>query len=1097
MQSTEDYEEQQKDKRDELADGAILEGGSTLLPAPLASFVSLAAQSTSASLRFGTFIGSLALDGARVSTLMSLELSRGLVDGILSLAGNDVSERSRSARGSEESEHVLQRGTALLHTSLTHASLLASAGFHLSSSILSSASNTFQHLLSILESTLGDTETSRAIASIVHLIRREFRDPETGANGERVGLVDLLVGLVAFALLQRWGRKGTEQQLRESGGLEVIWDVVILNNGKRADVITTNRDERDGQTSAADLGEQARSRKRSHDASKRSSFISLTGKSDAVEAIERRCDISMTETPLTSTSLEGRWPESEISHLLAEQLPEKANVSITTEETINKTITMDISGGGLPDISLPPGVTILEENIQSDDSKGVEDSSYTDTASTGLSQYKVVFQSTQNRVWNSTPEFHPCPNFEVAPEGDTQVTPVLTNTEDFTAPTSISNPPLLIDGPDQLDSSFSKSFRTQGLPIKTSLRHALKKKATPQANLANLWKKETKRPSTKNGIHPVSNNTRTSPPALAWTKPSGPSKGDSNPLAASNYAGQGGNHLRPSTPPNKYSARERHRSSVSPQTSMRKQHSTRPGNSEGSPNHVPLPRIPDETIDSSADADLEQTPPSPSPVKHHRRSSSRAASIYTLESNSSELSVSIYRSGSNETDELAPFNRSLFRQGIIPGLFPHSHLVRNLVRFARFASASYGSSFLKIMGISNASTSAQLNADKLHHHEHHSFSSHTRLPPSTILLSSFVDPQGGSDSSGHTGTHVPLVHYLSIDHESKAVVLTCRGTLGFEDILTDMTCDYDNLVWRGKAYMVHKGMHASARRLLEGGGGRVMEAIKGALNDFPDYGIVICGHSLGGGVAALLAILISEPDATASSGAAFVTVSPLQRPPLRLTASRSGPGSARAEPLWLPSGRPIHAYAYGPPATLSSSLRRVTRGLITTVVNGQDVFPSLSLGTLHDFQAVALAFKTDTSNAKVEVRNRVWEALTGKAGGRPVSLVEEQGGDYWVWSALKSLRAAMLSPKLVPPGRVYTIETQIVLQRDAFLPREAGSGSELPNLGRPATRVVLTKIKDVEVRFGELRFGSGMFGDHSPGRYETSLEALEKGVLDQ
>ncbi len=61
-----------------------------------------------------------------------------------------------------------------------------------------------------------------------------------------------------------------------------------------------------------------------------------------------------------------------------------------------------------------------------------------------------------------------------------------------------------------------------------------------------------------------------------------------------------------------------------------------------------------------------------------------------------------------------------------------------------------------------------------------------------------------------------LWYTISLDHQSKAVVLACRGTLGFEDVLADLTCDYDDLVWRGESYKVHKGIHASARRLHMG-----------------------------------------------------------------------------------------------------------------------------------------------------------------------------------------------------------------------------------------------------------------------------------------
>jgi hypothetical protein len=101
------------------------------------------------------------------------------------------------------------------------------------------------------------------------------------------------------------------------------------------------------------------------------------------------------------------------------------------------------------------------------------------------------------------------------------------------------------------------------------------------------------------------------------------------------------------------------------------------------------------------------------------------------------------------------------------------------------------------MGISTSTSSpgskTNKEIDTAHHHEHHSFSTHTQLPASTILVSSFVNPQGGTDSTGQTKSGVPMVHFVSLDHESKAVVLTCRGTLGFEDVLTDMTCDYDTM----------------------------------------------------------------------------------------------------------------------------------------------------------------------------------------------------------------------------------------------------------------------------------------------------------------
>lgn len=170
--------------------------------------------------------------------------------------------------------------------------------------------------------------------------------------------------------------------------------------------------------------------------------------------------------------------------------------------------------------------------------------------------------------------------------------------------------------------------------------------------------------------------------------------------------------------------------------------------------------------------------------------------------------------------------------------------------------------------------------------------------------------------------------------------------------------------------------------------------------------------------------------------------------------------------------------------------------MITTIVNGQDLVPYLSLGVLHDLQAVALAFKTDDSGAKGEVRKRVWQGITGTFmdkwyANRPPGMNTEED-DQWAYSALKALRASMLSAKLLPPGEVFVVETMPVLQRDAFVTEEGGEGK---GLGRPATRSVLKYVKDVEKRFGEVRFGGSMLLDHSPGRYEMSLGALGKGIL--
>ena len=132
--------------------------GSTLLPGSIASVVSLVTRSSSLYLRLGTFVGGLALDGARVTTLTGLELSRAVIEAILIRSGREVSDRSIGEVGRTEAEGILEKSVATLHRTITGISFAASTGFHFSSAILSSATDLSQQLLGALDSILGSTD---------------------------------------------------------------------------------------------------------------------------------------------------------------------------------------------------------------------------------------------------------------------------------------------------------------------------------------------------------------------------------------------------------------------------------------------------------------------------------------------------------------------------------------------------------------------------------------------------------------------------------------------------------------------------------------------------------------------------------------------------------------------------------------------------------------------------------------------------------------------------------------------------------------------------------------------------------------------------
>lgn len=1204
--------------------------GRTLLPAPVATAISLWTRSTSLALRVGTVIGGYGFGAAKATTLSSLEIGRGIIEGILHRAGSESFSRSNTDLARADAETIMERSLESLHIAMSQVVFWTTAGFNLTSTTLSAISEVSQLTLSYLDSILGSTESSRAIASIITLIRREFNNPATGQPGEHVGVFDLIVGMVGLAYFQRWSWRLIMQENQRLQVDEILWDVVIINDEERLDY------------SRVDNGKQIAGH--GLEQGPNETVIQTIQQHDAADSSEGDDDL----------------PEIRLKQQIMRTLPAGAKVSIMTETKTTKTITVDVSGTQPSALSPPAGVELIEESrlrpVSSQGNRRLSMSSdqLLQGSSPLDSTYRVVYRVNKNKLRSTEMERGPeeveVPRFVEQIDSDNEQAfedHAVSDDEKEVFPSSPPSPPSppppppksprhetqteafppaaeapparsrskkgrkspalsrkssvdktsqiplpmqspetsanqkrprmpvsppgstsSIDNPRKKQQSMSKllSKKAKGDSAppssakppsekKGGLRNVLKKGSG--TTLSNLVTKDGKEAVSSNA--PMASKGKQQPvrdlrrgPAQIHQKPSSsaakkqlsvpnrdsalvprrepprpPHGGQArNPLtsrALAEYEASGAVPRSPSRA-SYISIHERRRDSLISQTDTFSIHSVEHHLRPVSPTYN---RSPIAKSKSERDIVDRQLPP-PSPSRNHRRVSSQtySPSIYTLKTADSQMSLIPFhhRSPFGDAEALA----TLRRTGSIDTTFPRFHLLRNITRYMRFSSASYGSSFLKVLGISKTMP-PMLKALDDTHHELRMFAHHTQSQPQSILLSSFVDPQGGSDSSGATETGVPLVHYVSLDDESKAVVLACRGTLGFEDVLADMTCDYDDLVWRGKSYKVHKGIHASAKRLLYGGDGRVLVTIKAALEENPDYGLVLCGHSLGGAVTALLGVMLSEP---IDGGTSFVTS---DEPHSRLLTY---PGCSPADTatqeqqqlrphICLPSGRPIHVYAYGPPATMSPSLRTATRGLITSVVHGQDLVPYLSLGVLHDFQAVALAFKTDNADAKQEIKQRVWEALQGglmdkwRGGGGASSSSSSSGSgravgdedEEWAFAAFKTLRASMMSEKLLPPGEVFVVETEKVLRRDAFVGPDGNGQQQQPGgrdddktkqqqqksfkyVGRPARRIVLKYVRDVEARFREVRFGATMLTDHNPAKYEDALDGLRFGVVE-
>ncbi|XP_053393215.1 diacylglycerol lipase-beta-like [Mercenaria mercenaria] len=179
--------------------------------------------------------------------------------------------------------------------------------------------------------------------------------------------------------------------------------------------------------------------------------------------------------------------------------------------------------------------------------------------------------------------------------------------------------------------------------------------------------------------------------------------------------------------------------------------------------------------------------------------------------------------------------------------------------------------------------------------------------------------------------------YVCIDNESESVVVAVRGTLSLEDILTDLVVERAPVCFGGVEGFVHTGMFQSAKYIRNK---LISECIlEKAFQRAEGYRLVITGHSLGAGVAALLALELR------------------------------------------PSFPDLICFAFATPGELvSDSLLPYTEEFVCTVALGYDVVPRLGLVEAAQLRIDILdAIKNCTIPKHQVIAGRWWTKLFGKA----------------------------------------------------------------------------------------------------------------------
>uniref|UniRef100_A0A7S2TJX1 sn-1-specific diacylglycerol lipase n=1 Tax=Lotharella oceanica TaxID=641309 RepID=A0A7S2TJX1_9EUKA len=254
------------------------------------------------------------------------------------------------------------------------------------------------------------------------------------------------------------------------------------------------------------------------------------------------------------------------------------------------------------------------------------------------------------------------------------------------------------------------------------------------------------------------------------------------------------------------------------------------------------------------------------------------------------------------------------------GGLPPPEISRETHRYCLFATSAYGAIITAATGLLSADSRTRALRSRM---EQGSEAGMVRTICETTGISeedvAFLRP-AYETSSGHASL-CPM-HFVAIDSETKAVILSIRGTASLSDALTDLLCAPRKML----GGVAHDGILRSAFAVL----GHVSARLVEILRDHPGFKLVVTGHSLGGGVALVLALLLKAAQEQDRDG--------------RIPK--------------LPLDVLIEAYAFGPPPVFTplSELKQEWQQGIYTFVHGMDVVPRLSfvsvLETFRRLQAI-------------------------------------------------------------------------------------------------------------------------------------------------
>lgn len=299
-----------------------------------------------------------------------------------------------------------------------------------------------------------------------------------------------------------------------------------------------------------------------------------------------------------------------------------------------------------------------------------------------------------------------------------------------------------------------------------------------------------------------------------------------------------------------------------------------------------------------------------------------------------------------------------------------------------------------------------------------------------------------------------LPFIVVLDHRKESVVVAVRGTMSLQDVLTDLSAESENLELDIELQdcVAHKGIAQAARyiyrRLVNDG------ILSQAFSVAPEYRLILVGHSLGAGAAALLAIMLRG-----------------------------------AYPQ-------VRAYAFSPPrGLLSKSLYEYSKDFVVSLILGMDVIPRLSVANMEDLKRRILRVIANCNKPKYKILlHGCWYSVFGGSPdnfpteldeGNQGALTQPLLGEQTLLtrcspgycSSDSPLDSPTKYPTLYPPGRIIHLE------------EEGGSG----RFGCCSAAQYRVRWAH-ETEFSKILIGPKMLIDHMP---DVMIRALDRVVADR